>query len=149
MKRKKGSAEPALIDRIPLRIRFSEVDSMKVVWHGEYVRYFEDGREMFGEHYGMSYLDVFDAGYVIPIVEVNCQYKMSLHVGDTATIETRYINCDSAKIKFEYSIYKEPEHIVAATGSTLQVFVRRDTNELDLSIPDFYLDWKKKWKIIK
>ena len=147
MKRKKEQLIPALIDQAPLKIRFSEVDSMSVVWHGEYIRYFEDGRESFGEHYELTYLDVFAAGYVIPIVEVDCQFKHSLHVGEHATIETRYINTDAAKIRFEYDIYKEPEHILAATGHSLQVFVKRDSNELDLTIPDFYLQWKKKWNL--
>ena len=53
------SGEPALSCITPLRVRFSEVDSMRVVWHGEYVRYFEDGREAFGEQYpGLGYLDI-------------------------------------------------------------------------------------------
>lgn len=30
----------------------------------------------------------------------------------------------------------------------MQVFMRKDTNELELSTPDFYLDWKKKWNIL-
>ena len=32
-------------------IRFSEVDSMSIVWHGSYVQYFEDAREAFGRKY--------------------------------------------------------------------------------------------------
>lgn len=37
-------------------IRFSEVDSMNVVWHGSYPLYFEDAREAFGEKYGLEYM---------------------------------------------------------------------------------------------
>lgn len=48
MRRKKTVQPAALTDRTSLRVRFSEVDSMQIVWHGEYVRYFEDGREAFG-----------------------------------------------------------------------------------------------------
>ena len=32
-------------------VRFSEVDSMNVVWHGSYMLYFEDAREEFGRKY--------------------------------------------------------------------------------------------------
>ena len=49
MKRKERTA--ALTCRTPIRVRFSEVDSMQVVWHGEYMRYFEDGREDFGRRF--------------------------------------------------------------------------------------------------
>ena len=44
-------------------IRFSEVDSMNVVWHGSYPLYFEDAREAFGEKYGLEYMGFFAHGY--------------------------------------------------------------------------------------
>ena len=48
---------------------------MRVVWHGEYVRYFEDGREAFGEQYpGLGYLDIYNSGYTTPIVEMHVEY---------------------------------------------------------------------------
>ena len=72
MKRRKLQ-EAALTNRTTLRVRFSEVDSMEVVWHGEYVRYMEDGREAFGRQYGIGYTDIRDAGYVVPIVELDVQ----------------------------------------------------------------------------
>ena len=40
-------------------IRFSEVDSLRVVWHGHYIKFFEDGREAFGREHGLTYLDVY------------------------------------------------------------------------------------------
>ena len=43
-------------------IRFSEVDSMNIVWHGSYMMYFEDAREAFGREYGIAYLDIFGNG---------------------------------------------------------------------------------------
>ena len=47
-------------------IRFSEVDSMHVVWHGNYAKYFEDAREAFGEKYGLDYLP-FMATDILPL----------------------------------------------------------------------------------
>ena len=38
---------------VPLKIRFSEVDSMNIVWHGSYMMYFEDAREAFGREFGL------------------------------------------------------------------------------------------------
>lgn len=49
MKRKTSPHQAALTDRTTIKVRFSEIDSMQIVWHGEYVRYFEDGREAFGK----------------------------------------------------------------------------------------------------
>ncbi len=147
MKRRKHiPGEAALIDRIKIKVRFSEVDSMQVVWHGEYIRYFEDGREAFGKRYGISYCDIYNNGYTAPIVDLTCQYKSSLAMGDEAVIETRYIPSDAAKILFEYTVFRSDGITVAATGTTMQVFLNAK-KELELVTPDFYLNWKKKWQI--
>lgn len=144
--RRRTQHTAALVDTTTVKVRFSEVDSMHVVWHGEYVRYFEDGRESFGRHYGISYLDVAAQGYQIPVVELDCQFKQSLRYGDTAIVETRFIPCEAAKILFEYVIYRESDHTVVATGSTVQVFLNR-ASLLELNNPEFYLIWKKKWNM--
>lgn len=147
MKRKKKENIAALVDRTNIRVRFSEVDSMQVVWHGEYIKYFEDGRVSFGKQYDISYMGVLAQGYVIPIVDLTCQFKQSLRFDEEAIIETRYIHTPAAKILFEYTIYRASDLTVAATGTTTQVFVNAETNELELSNPEFYLEWKKKWGI--
>jgi len=146
MRKKKIENVPALVDRTTIKVRFSEVDSMQVVWHGEYIRYFEDGRISFGDRYGIGYLDVVNQGYMVPIVELDCQFKQSLVFGDEAIIETRYINTPSAKIFFEYIIYRASDEAVVATGSSTQAFINMD-RELELTNPEFYLEWKKKWGI--
>lgn len=62
-------------------IRFSEVDSMNVVWHGSYPLYFEDAREAFGKKYGLEYMTFFDHGYFAPIVELSFHYKKPIRYG--------------------------------------------------------------------
>lgn len=146
MKKKNNLHTPALTDRITIRVRFSEVDSMQIVWHGEYVRYFEDGRESFGKHYGLGYMDIYREGYMVPIVDLNCQFKQPLSFGEEVIIETRYIACEAAKIKFEYVLYRAADNTIVATGSTIQVFLNAN-RELVLTSPAFYQEWKKKWNI--
>lgn len=91
MKRKTSPQQAALTDRTTIKVRFSEIDSMQIVWHGEYVRYFEDGREAFGKRYGLDYMSIYREGYVVPIVDLSCQFKQSLSFGEEAIVETRYI----------------------------------------------------------
>ena len=71
MKRKTNQQVAALTNRTTFRVRFSEIDSMQIVWHGEYVRYFEDGREAFGKQYGLDYMSIYREGYMVPIVDFN------------------------------------------------------------------------------
>lgn len=129
--------------RTEIKIRFSEVDSMGIVWHGNYIKYFEDGREAFGNKYHINYLHFHKKGVMIPLVNINCDYKKPLIYGDTAIIETRFVNSQSAKLLYEYTIYSKSSNEVVATGSSVQVFL--DTNmELLLDFPPFFLEWKKK-----
>ena len=96
VRRKKSEA--SLVNKTSLRVRFSEVDSMQIVWHGEYVRYFEDGREAFGREFaGLGYMDIYASGYTAPIVELHLQYRKPLKVNDTAVVETRYIATEAAR----------------------------------------------------
>ena len=48
--------------RVPVRVRFSEVDALKIAWHGHYVTWLEEGREGFGRELGFGYQDVAAAG---------------------------------------------------------------------------------------
>lgn len=68
-------------------IRFSEVDSMNIVWHGSYPLYFEDAREAFGKKYGLEYMNFFDEGYFAPLVELSIHYKKPIKYGLTPRIE--------------------------------------------------------------
>lgn len=139
--------EAVLTDRTVLRVRFSEVDSMEVVWHGEYVRYMEDGRESFGRRYGIGYNEIREAGYAVPVVELNLQYKQSLRYGDRAIVETRYVPTEAAKIQLEYVIYRESDGKIVSVGSSIQAFVDKQTGLLELNNPVFYQEWKKRWNI--
>jgi acyl-CoA thioester hydrolase len=139
---------PEMKCQVEIRIRFSDVDSMGVVWHGNYIRYFEDGREAFGNLYGINYLDFYRENIIIPLVKVSCDYKRPLFYGDTAIIETRFVDCEAAKLQYEYVIYRNHTDEIAATGSSVQVFLNPE-RELLLDFPPFFYAWKKKQGLIK
>ncbi|MEZ5198914.1 MAG: acyl-CoA thioesterase [Bacteroidales bacterium] len=132
-----------LSNRTTVSVRFSEVDSLRIVWHGHYIKYFEDGREAFGKQYGLGYLDFYRQKLVTPVVEVNCQYKKQLVYGDEIIIETHFENTDAAKIIFDYKVYKMNSEELVATGRSVQVFLTTD-GELILTNPDFFIEWKRK-----
>lgn len=128
-------------------VRFSEVDSMKIVWHGSYALYFEDAREAFGAQYGLRYMDIVDNGFFAPLVDLRFQYKKPLLYGQKARVEITYRNTEAAKIIFDYEIYDLEDNSLIATGYSIQVFL--DLNyQLVWTNPDFYIEWKKKNNII-
>jgi acyl-CoA thioester hydrolase len=128
-------------------VRFNEADPLGIVWHGHYLRYFEDGREAFGKHYGISYLDFYQQGLAVPVVSVQCDFKKPLRYGNTVVVESAFINSAAAKLKFEYKIYESNSKDLVAAGSSMQVFVDVKTFTLQLTIPGFFEAWKKKWNL--
>ncbi|MCV6628934.1 MAG: acyl-CoA thioesterase [Flavobacteriaceae bacterium] len=134
------SKEISFVSKI--RIRFVETDPLGIVWHGNYIQYFEDGREAFGRHHGISYLDQKDKGFTTPIVKSTCEHKLPLRYGDVATIKTIFVDSPAAKMIFKYEIYNPKEQLVC-TGETVQVFVHQD-GDLWLTLPEFFEEWKQK-----
>lgn len=128
-------------------IRFNEADPMGIVWHGHYIQYFEDGREAFGREHGISYSQVYEHGYTLPLVTISCEYKRSLRYGEKAIVETIYHDCNAAKVEFEYKIYRSSDSQLAATGKSTQVFLNAE-GELQLIIPAFITEWKKQKGIL-
>lgn len=135
-----------LIHTTTFRVRFNEADSLGIVWHGHYIAYFEDGREAFGEHFGISYRDIVDAGLHTPVVRCVCDYKHPLRFGEQATIETTFINDPAARLIFRYHIRNLQQRTVA-TGETIQVFTDNG-GELQLGNPPFFEAWKQKHKLL-
>jgi acyl-CoA thioester hydrolase len=125
------------------RIRFSEVDSMGILWHGNYIKLFEDGRESWGLKYGMHYINFYENKVMTPIVHTSIDHKQVMRYGDTAIIETEYIDTEAAKIKYKYRIRRKSDYKVVAEGETVQVFTDIEGNLL-LTIPAFFLEWKRK-----
>jgi len=130
-----------------IRVRFVETDPMGIVWHGNYIQYFEDGREAFGRHHGISYLDQKENGFTTPIVKSNSEHKRPLRFGEVATIKTIFIDSPAAKMVFRYEIYNELNQIVCK-GMTTQVFLSNDET-LFLHLPKFFETWKRKVGLLK
>jgi acyl-CoA thioester hydrolase len=128
-------------------VRFSEVDSMRIVWHGSYALYFEDAREEFGRVFGLSYHTYIENEVYAPLVELNFRYLKPLHYGQRARVEIIYRNTDAAKIVFDYEIYLVEDETLIATGTSVQVFLDRNFNLL-WSNPVFYEKWKKQYNQI-
>jgi acyl-CoA thioester hydrolase len=131
--------------RSKLQVRFSDCDPLRIVWHGNYVKYFEDGREDFGRHFELSYLGIYEQnGLAVPLVHLEMDYKRSAKFGDELEIETTLVDDPAAKLVFEYRIINAQQEIVC-TGKTIQAFVHLERNELQLTMPKFFEAWKQKY----
>lgn len=133
-----------LVTEKEIEVRFSEIDLMKVVWHGSYPLYFEDAREAFGREWGLSYQQYMDLDTFAPIVELNIKYKKPLVYGVKPVVRITYVPTSAAKVIFDYMIYDPKDGTVFATARSVQVFMSPDGQLLWFS-PDFYEAWKAKY----
>lgn len=130
---------------IQMKVRFHECDPLQIVWHGNYLKYFEEGREDFCIQHGISYLDMKKHGFSTPIVKSSCEHKLPLQYGDTFKVQTTFKPVDAAKLVFTYKLFKQDK--IICIGETTQVFID-ENKELVLINPSFFLDWKKKMDLI-
>jgi acyl-CoA thioester hydrolase len=126
-----------------VNIRFSDTDSMGVFWHGNYLKFFEDVREVFAQKYKIDYLEVYKKGFFMPIVKSGIDHKAPIFYGQKAKVFASLIPTPSAKVIFEYKVINLATDKIAATGKTIQVFLTAEARELSLYKPDFYIEWEK------
>jgi acyl-CoA thioester hydrolase len=135
-----------------VRVRFNEVDSLRVVWHGHYLAYCEEGRGAFGREYGFSYQAILEAGYIAPLVHSELDYfrparfdqiinvETRLHVDPGARINISYILTDAeANAGTDAAADPRPEHPIAV-GRSVQVFTEVG-GDLVLTRPDFFSEF--------
>ena len=130
-----------LEDKTRVRVRFSESDAMGVMWHGNYLKYFEDGRESLGEKLKMNYVDVYSQGFVIPIVKIDVNYKSPIYFGEEIEVRTRLLKSRTAKIIFHYEVWNLKTGKLSCVGKSEQVFLKDKDRTLELFTPDFYKEW--------
>ncbi len=109
-----------------LRVRYGETDQMGYSYYGNYAEYFEVGRVEALREIGMSYKSLEAHGVMLPVSEMHVHYKTPAKYDDALNIETRIVEIKGARISFNYTIRNEEDAIVA-TGSTILVFVSKET----------------------
>lgn len=122
-------------------VRFSEVDALRTVWHGNYVKYLEDAREAFGRAYGLGYAVIFSNGYYAPVYDMQLHYRTSATVDDVLLVTIVWRAVPGSKIVFDYEIRRESDDALVLTATTVQLFTTHQ-GEFCPTCPPFYADWK-------
>ena len=125
-------------------VRFEEVDSMGIVWHGRYPSYFEDGRVALGHQYGISYSDFIRERIPVPVRQMQIDYHRPLRFEEEFEVRTILHWSDAARINFEYEICNGLGQLVC-TGCTVQLMLDEHFDVL-LSPPPFFAAFLRRWK---
>ena len=111
------------INEAKIKVRYAETDKMGIVYHSNYLIYFEIGRTEFINECGISYIEMEQMGIMIPLLESNCKYVQGAKYADELTVKTWIEELSAAKVRFSYSIIRESDGKEITRGDTLHVFV--------------------------
>lgn len=126
------------------RVRFEEVDSMGIMWHGRYASWLEDGREALGQQYDVRYLDFYAHGVIVPLKIFHLEYIRPLYYNETYTINTYLLWNEAARMDFEYTITDSAGSCMTRAHTT-QLMIDLET-QLLLTLPEFYKTFLERWK---
>lgn len=122
---------------VKLRIPFHDLDPMGVVWHGNYLKYFDYAR---AELYYFLGVDIYtfdhDMEYIFPITKTSIKYIHPLRHRDLIVCKASVREAD-IKIVVDFEIRKEETNEVCTRGSSDQVAIKLPENELMLRIPEY------------
>jgi len=121
---------------LELRVRYAETDQMGIAHHGSYFTWMEAARTELMREGGLSYRELEERGYLLPVREAHCRYRKSLTYDDVAVIETRLLEIGGASIKIGYTISKKDDGSIIAEGYTFHAFT--DRRGRVVKIPEFF-----------
>lgn len=104
-----------------LRVRYSETDGMGIVYHANYVVWFEIGRTEWCRAAGLPYRAMEDAGILILVTSVQVTYRRSARYDDAIVVRTTMTELSGRGCAFGYEI-RDAQGRVLAEGSTRHVF---------------------------
>ena len=120
-----------------VRVRYAETDQMGVVYHANYLVWFEVGRVDFIRGLGMDYGAMErEDGLGIAVVDVSARYKSPARYDDELIIETRLLAARGVVIKFGYRVVRAADRAILCEGETAHVVVGRDMKKQ--SLPEKY-----------
>lgn len=108
---------------VAFEVRFPEVDSYGVVWHGHYVQYFEVARNALCAAFGLTPADALAHGYKVPITKVSMDLKRPARLDDRLVVSARLAPPEVAKLVMSYEIRREASGELLASGATEQVIL--------------------------
>ena len=121
-----------------LRVRYGETDQMGIVHHSEYINYLEIARIEYLRARGMSYQELEDKGYGLPVVSIDINYKKPAKYDDELNLHTSLIEKGRCKLVFQTSI-KNSEDLLVCSAKVTLVCVKLDLFK-PTALPEFLLD---------
>lgn len=115
-----------IVREVRQRVRYHETDQGRVVYHSNYLYYFETGRTEFLREEGLRYRDLEDAGHFLVVVDAKVRYRASARYDDEIRVRTRVTQVTPVTVTFAYEVLREPGSVLLVDGETKLACVGTD-----------------------
>ena len=125
-------------NHVNIRVIYADTDAMGIVYHTNYIRWFEIGRTELLRSVGIVYAEMEAVGYNLPLTEAYCNYLFPAKYDQLIVVETELEYLKRASMKFLYTIWDEERGKALVEGYTIHAC----TNKMGkiVRIPSFILD---------
>ena len=134
-----------MYQEVIIDVPFHDVDSMNVVWHGHYLKYFEVARCELLEAFDYNYNQMRESGYAYPVVESHIRYVHGIVFAQKIRVRATLSEWEN-RLKIDYTIFDNATGKRLTKGHTVQVAVNMDSRELCLVSPLILLDKLTAWQ---
>lgn len=126
-------------------VEFYDVDSMDVVWHGNYVKYLELGRIALLEKIRYDYKAMRESGYVFPVTSLKIKYIRPLVFRQKAVVKATITEYEN-RLKIDYVIYDKATGQITTKAESIQMAVNVKTKETLFECPECFIKKVKEFE---
>ena len=119
------SAVATRVTTSTVRVRYAETDKMGVVYHSNYLVWFEIGRTDWLRDTGWTYRSMEEEGIQLPVIEAHCEYRQAARYDDEIEIRTRAKKLSVVRVQFDYEAARRTDGVVLASGYTIHATIDR------------------------
>lgn len=124
---------------VVIKAQFHDLDPMKVVWHGNYVRYLEQARCALLDQIRYNYLEMEASGFAWPVVDLRVKYVRPVRFSQEIVVSAHLVEYAN-RLKIDYRVRDRATEEVLTKATTVQVAVRISTGEMQMESPPVLLD---------
>ena len=133
-----------LSTEIEFKVDFNDRDPMKIVWHGNYINYFERARCALLDKIGYNYIEMEKSGYLFPVTEVKSKYMKSLRFGDNCRAKATLVEYENM-IKIEFELFNAATGEMTTKGTVSQMCIDAKTGKTQFFCPKCFTEKVEKF----
>lgn len=124
-------------EEIYFNVEFYDVDSMRIVWHGNYVKFMEKIRCALLNKIGYNYNDMENSGYAFPLVDIHFKYIRSLRFMDRVRAVARLVEWENC-IKIKYEFYNARTGELTTKAESTQMAIEISSGQTKFVCPEIF-----------